>query len=1312
MGLIRDTICRPIWLPEDSSFLDRTILFGNLCTLQEAMIGNPGYLELGIDFPNFDLSSTELEWYGIFPFYKACQIALLSATHFRCRKFGGGLLQYNPELGEEGRKIWRHCMGIVLRLECKTFAYLSLRAYRITSSKMPQLVIRRLDGPPSTISRNAHILQELCLPSETLDTLGFTPDEPWSEFFEFRLRPMIYLVHAGVMQDFSLIGCKGVYSLGELEEIQHWVQQALHCRLLLVCRKALQPEYEDNFSVSCPPTWGIPGEAVAMLEIMYRICLSIGFLCSNDSLCPLDDHILLPLIMGAHETRALLKTVDDFSAYNRFGEMVDADQFISGLTRIIKQGHGRASTSDSESSSSKEIHWSPRRNRRQQRWLPLRESWWERTVHMCFHVFGDHPLCSLVLGYYRCSAADILLDHKSHTSGFLLIPASCLLRIIPSASQSRFLGRYVALADCIADETVDGPGIHLMAMMVGKRANTCVMGSVSVSDIFVHQFQTRKASARDSSGSSVSYIDSGSESESDDKDLPDPADLLKTLSAGPSKVIKVEKHPVNAMDVDDEPAAPPPKKVNRSGKGVSTVSNAVESSSQEKLQINDSFDFEVNLVCASAAERMYELHIQDAEEIGKVYKVLEAQDPRGFRQTMERFAAEGFALSCTGEWLLSFGETMGDLVAFFNAVQTTFATFQYQYGIVEPLGPLPSSPDHPIFLDAQDPQPHWCRYTRNIFPPFDGERYILMGNYNDAWKDYKVALTKHEESESQKEAAFMERQRYKFSDLEKCTKEYHEKIPGLHKHQSERILAYIQECKTVICELEMRMNTLGCFILYCLHAQFEDDNCALKGHFPTITSSKTSKKAPVREDVAPPPPPSSIPRKWGKVMSDEPQIAGLKRGSISGSDDVPLSVLRSAKGKGKSKTDAAPTPSSKKKSPVLSDDGESERIGSVGGGSKDEGGDTLGIVTRKVRVKRGKWLVNVEMTGPQNTYNSVEWHQENDLFVFDAPLTSTSSNKIVTHMYPQDEKHPCFSRTWKCQVTLASLPMRSFFTHGKGCVRCSLVESDCICLCYGDNALMGDCMHCCADNVTCKMSPVEFDWEVTDGTLPDINAEFLELQLTLMLEIAEQTQCTIFRSIDSSLATGKFQFRPNPMLREEGNDHTDDSKTEVEVRKGKGSKDVLMDGATGATNKGPSLTLSVSASGESSPKPAPLVCLRMDAVEIPSRAPPPLMAPWDPHHMFLPSPPGSSSTPRKPAPTSLQTPRSSPTVATSSAHSLSTSVFGKAGLLLGAKPNETSEGSAGCGNMLEEGELDAEGEVVVETPAGETLGAGADVNMD
>lgn len=124
-----------------------------------------------------------------------------------------------------------------------------------------------------------------------------------------------------------------------------------------MCRKALQLEFTDDFSIPFLPTWGIPGEAVAMFEIMYWICLSIGFQCSNDSLCLLDCHVLLPLIMGAPETRALLKTADDYSAYNCSSKVVDIDRFIGGLAHIIKVGHRKAAGSEPESSNLREIHW-------------------------------------------------------------------------------------------------------------------------------------------------------------------------------------------------------------------------------------------------------------------------------------------------------------------------------------------------------------------------------------------------------------------------------------------------------------------------------------------------------------------------------------------------------------------------------------------------------------------------------------------------------------------------------------------------------------------------------------------------------------------------------------------------------------------------------------------------------------------------------------------------------------------------------------------------------------------------------------------
>jgi hypothetical protein len=189
----------------------------------------------------------------------------------------------------------------------------------------------------------------------------------------------------------------------------------------------------------------------------------------------------------------------------------------------------------------------------------------------------------------------------------------------------------------------------------------------------------------ESSGSSASYVESASGSESDD-DLVDPADLLSSLPAKSLKDAKAEKRPVDAMDVDEEVAAPPPKKAHRSVNKGSVVSNATESSSkpaerpapcplarskasavpplsepssgprcpsgaasstaasrsktqvvdletidiEEKLRIDDSFDFDVRRSSVDGISRMYEFYTQDAEEIGKEYKRVEGRDPDGF----------------------------------------------------------------------------------------------------------------------------------------------------------------------------------------------------------------------------------------------------------------------------------------------------------------------------------------------------------------------------------------------------------------------------------------------------------------------------------------------------------------------------------------------------------------------------------------------------------------------------------------------------------------------------------------------------------
>jgi hypothetical protein len=148
-------------------------------------------------------------------------------------------------------------------------------------------------------------------------------------------------------------------------------------------------------------------------------------------------------------------------------------------------------------------------------------------------------------------------------------------------------------------------------------------------------------------------------------------------------------------------------------------------------------------------------------------------------------------------------------------------------------------------------------------------------------------------------------------------------------------------------------------------------------------------------------------------MSAESDIAVLEQESNSGSDDLPLSVQRKSKGKKKA---VAGSRESREKS----------RAESEGEPEVDPE-----IITCTVKVKKVKRQSAVELTGPKNEYNSQLWHDRNDLFVINAPTTSTGGNKIVTHAYPYDENHPRFSGTWKRRIALSSLPARTVFTRGK-----------------------------------------------------------------------------------------------------------------------------------------------------------------------------------------------------------------------------------------------------------------------------------------
>ncbi|KAJ7830868.1 hypothetical protein B0H13DRAFT_1915726 [Mycena leptocephala] len=376
-----------------------------------------------------------------------------------------------------------------------------------------------------------------------------------------------------------------------------------------------------------------------------------------------------------------------------------------------------------------------------------------------------------------------------------------------------------------------------------------------------------------------------------------------------------------------------------------------------------------------------------------------------------------------------------------------------------------------------------------------------MGRYDEAWKEYRQGFAKHEASENEKEAAFTAKQKAKFSEWEERACIYREKIPEIHHHQSQRILAYIDRREKVIGEVEHRLNTLGCYILFRIRTQFEHEDQALESAFPPLPSSQPPYKAPPRAPAIPHLPSGS--HDQGKVVVEAPAIAVLDVAPGSDSDDEPLSASRGAKSKGKGKVIVVPRSSSKKKAAerASSECAASDRAESDEEDESD--GEEPGPITRSVKVKKGRKMVTIDLTGLHNRYNSSEWHVANDLFVYTSPTTG-SGNKIVTHGYPFNEKHPRFSRTWKRQVTLASLLVRAFFTRSRGCMRCYLGGNNCVRLRYGEEPLTTACAHCRTDNASCICCPVEFDWTVTDATLPEINAKYLKLQQALMLDIAEE----------------------------------------------------------------------------------------------------------------------------------------------------------------------------------------------------------------
>ncbi|KAJ6447660.1 hypothetical protein C8R47DRAFT_1085215 [Mycena vitilis] len=319
----------------DDSPLERAILFENLATLHAAMVSSPRYTLTGVDFPNFQLTTQEHEWYGVFDFIKRCQIARAAAPHVVCRGFGDALSRYNPALAPADRYKFEDPSLKDIPTRPNTPAHAKFEAHSpfafdATVSSVGMAVVASPESdsdkenggrgptPVDVASGNEHRakLLHLSLTREQLHTFPFTPKEPWPKFFEYRLRPMIYLLHSAVTHDFSLVGAHGTYTLMEMKEIKFWI----------VIGRLHDPMGRlDAFNIPYPAPLSIPGESVAMLEIMHRICRSIGFPCTNDIFYPLTRSTLLPFIEAANISRSVMNTSRDYFPYDAYGQPIHAE---------------------------------------------------------------------------------------------------------------------------------------------------------------------------------------------------------------------------------------------------------------------------------------------------------------------------------------------------------------------------------------------------------------------------------------------------------------------------------------------------------------------------------------------------------------------------------------------------------------------------------------------------------------------------------------------------------------------------------------------------------------------------------------------------------------------------------------------------------------------------------------------------------------------------------------------------------------------------------------------------------------------------
>ncbi|KAJ7441230.1 hypothetical protein FB451DRAFT_1191112 [Mycena latifolia] len=940
-------------------------------------------------------------------------------------------------------------------------------------------------------------MERISLSEYELSSFPWYPSESYPVFFENRLRPLVYFLHSAVTHGFTLRGPRGVYTIDEFEAIKYWVDKIVrHCRLVQMGRSDITCRYVDDLAVPHPPTWEVPGEAVAMFEIMYRICLSVGFPKVDLPDMPVHRRVLLPLIVAAWKTKASLRTPGEYYPYDRLGQLGDPDWLHPDMGNVLDDSPfypagplGRRRV----------FCWKTRRFSL----LPLSRD----PIDSLFQYLGPLSFASKNVAAYhrfvgRYDGVDFVekretpVQNTSFRLGFFnrRVNFPCeppgtprvravqaiigWLRIIPEACPDRdslielvdsavFSIAFPLMSSANAQPTVrrstrptnppptketgatvkkSGPSGKNRSRRPTTRSDASSVPAGKRSCKPVPDDNLESEDTAESTGDGSSDEDSDADAGEDS-----PGDGVPATTSGGEDAVGAGVYRGNREYPD--PTLPLPR----------GAISFVISRDLSRIVLPPALTITpLRTRCPLGVRDNIRPPQHYSIRIPSVAQFIQRFDPsrvtydKEEKEVAQRFREDNWRSGPWGRWILGSGSTPEQIRRSFYHLRISLDAFRFQFVLYRPIHPatLPSDPYDSLYVPDKHPKPVFS-FSRVPAPVLSSMSDGLAPSEYEAMKSAMEDVTSlHERGQDKLEAE---------ASRVKVTERWEEAVDAWH--------AYHEERSALINRTLRSLFQLGLFCRLVYLGQI------------SLPTSAGPPRAPPSMFVQVPPRASSSKQAGSSAADPTLPLIGDLPFADSGDADHLSDSGGSAKCKGKKrkKRKRSRSPQAKAKAKGKGKVAEVDEEGEPGVSAKGKG--------------KGKAVVADEESEPgdTSTYDALAWHVAHDPFS-DGDLFNVRGGPLFNHGWnPSLGASPALARglePWR--ILTKVLPGIVFFTRGPGCRACRKSKRACTRIHEGTSPPEDGCNECRWKHHACRASSSEFDWEGTDRQLQLLNAAYTD----------------------------------------------------------------------------------------------------------------------------------------------------------------------------------------------------------------------------